>query len=196
MKRVAYCLFETPLGSCGIAWSEVGDSSSLPAVAFLQLPEASAKMTESRIARITGASTPSQPPSPIAAVIEIVRLHLEGKPQDFRDVTLDLEGVGPFARLVFEAARNIPAGETRTYGEIAKALNQAAARAVGQALGRNPIALIIPCHRVLAAGGKTGGFSAHGGRSTKARILAIEAVTLKFPAPLKSQGSLWKAIVP
>jgi len=119
---------------------------------------------------------------------------LGGKAQDFSDVTLDLGGTGLFARRVYEAARNIPAGETRTYGEIAKALNQpAAAQAVGQALGRNPIPLIIPCHRVVAACGKAGGFSAHGGRSTKARILEIEGVTLESRATSKYQGNLWEA---
>ena len=180
MKRISYCLFETPLGSCGIAWSEHGDFSSAPAVAFFQLPEASPEQTESRIAQISGARKPSAPASQIADIIERVRRHLQGKAEDFRDVPLDLERAGPFARQVYEAARNIPAGRTKTYGEIAKALNQpAAAQAVGQALGRNPIALIIPCHRVLSAGGKAGGFSAHGGQSTKARMLAIEGVTLE-----------------
>ena len=102
---------------------------------------------------------------------------LEGVPglvQWGDDVAVDLDGAESFARQVYEAARQIPAGQTRTYGEIAKALRESDARAVGQALGKNPIPLIIPCHRVLAAGGKTGGFSAPGGRATKARLLAIE----------------------
>src|SRR5207237_8117768 len=92
-----------------------------------------------------------------------------------RDRVGDVKGAVHSARQGSEAAREIPAGQTRTYGEIARALGQPReAQAVGQALGKNPIALIIPCHRVVAAGGKSGGFSAHGGRATKARILAVE----------------------
>src|SRR6266852_150608 len=103
-----------------------------------------------------------------------------------------VEGADRFARQVYEAAREIQAGETRTYGELAKALGQpAAARDVGQALARNPIALIIPCHRVVAAGGKPGGFSAHGGRATKARMLAIEGATKpdSFDSPSRKGDS-------
>ncbi|MBZ5661050.1 MAG: methylated-DNA--[protein]-cysteine S-methyltransferase [Acidobacteriia bacterium] len=197
MKRAPYCLFETTLGSCGIAWTENGDSSSLPAVAFFQLPESSEKLTQIRMERVCGAYQPAKPPAMIDVVMKRVRLHLEGKPQDFRDVPLDLEDAGSFARRVYEAARDIPAGETRTYGEIAKLLKQpAAARAVGQALGRNPIPLIIPCHRVLAAGGKAGGFSAPGGRLTKARILALEGVTLEPPSLPKLQRTFWEITRP
>jgi O-6-methylguanine DNA methyltransferase len=181
MKQIAYCLFETQLGSCGIAWRERGDKSNAPAVTWFQLPGATAKATESRIARHSGARAPSAPPPPIAEVIQKVRKHLQGETQDLRNIPLDLDGVGPFARKVYEAARKIPAGETVTYGQLAKALGRPkAARAVGQALGRNPIALIVPCHRVQAAGGKPGGFSAHGGCTTKAKMLAMEGVDLQI----------------
>jgi O-6-methylguanine DNA methyltransferase len=179
MKPLAYCLFETPLGCCGIAWSERGNQ---PAVTFLQLPEATVEMTESRLAQDSGARPSSAPPPEISRIIERVRKHLQGDVQDFWDVAIDLEGAGLFARRVYAAARQIPAGETRTYGEIAAALNRAgAARAVGQALGRNPVGLIIPCHRVLAAGGKPGGFSAYGGRATKTRLLEIEGALAERP---------------
>jgi len=194
MKHIAYCLFETPLGSCGIAWSQPGNSPTPPAVTLLQLPEATRKMTESRIARSAGARKSSAPPPQVAAVIERVRKHLQGDAQDFLDITLDLDGADPFARQVYQAARRIPAGQTRTYGELATALRRpAAARAVGQALGRNPIGLIIPCHRVVAAGGKPGGFSAHGGRATKARMLAIEGVTFEPPPSIRSERDLRRA---
>jgi len=194
MKHIAYCLFETPLGSCGIAWSQPVSSRTSPAVTLLQLPEATREMTESRIARNAGARKSSAPPPQIVEMIKRVRRHLQGYLQDFRDVTLGLDGAGPFARLVYQAARQIPAGQTRTYGELAKAVSQpAAARAVGQALARNPIGLIIPCHRVLAAGGQPGGFSAHGGRSTKARMLAIEGVTFGPPPTIKSERDLRRA---
>jgi methylated-DNA-[protein]-cysteine S-methyltransferase len=177
MKQVAYCLFETPLGWCGIAWRE-GDGAP-PAVTLLQLPEATRKMTESTMARRCGAGKASVAPPEIAAVIKKVGEHLQGEVRDFLDIELDLDGAGSFARRVYEAARKVPPGQTTTYGELARALNRPkAARAVGQALGRNPVAIIIPCHRVLAAGGKPGGFSAHGGRATKARLLDIEGATL------------------
>jgi O-6-methylguanine DNA methyltransferase len=178
MKQVAYCLFDTPLGWFGIAWREGGKSGTPPAVAFLQLPEATAKKTEARIGRNSGAGEASAPPPRIAAVIERVCRHLHCEVQDFQDVAVDLDGAGPFARRVYEAARQIPPGQTTSYGELAKALGRpTAARAVGQALGKNPIALIIPCHRVLGAGGKLGGFSAHGGLATKEKLLAIEGAT-------------------
>jgi O-6-methylguanine DNA methyltransferase len=181
MKQVAYCLFETPLGSCGIAWRESGGKSDAAAVTWFQLPAATVKATESRIARHSGAREPSAPPASIAEVIRKVRKHLQGEAQDLRNIQLDLNGVGPFARKVYEAARKIPAGKTTTYGQLAKALGRPkAARAVGQALGRNPIALIVPCHRVQAAGGKPGGFSAHGGCATKAKMLAMEGVALEI----------------
>ena len=180
MKQIDYCLFEAPLGTFGIAWSERENSSAPPAVAFLQLPEATTGRTESRIQQQSGAGNASVPPPRIAEVIERVRKHLEGEVQDFQDVLLDLDGSPPFARRVYQAARKIPVGQTMTYGELARAAGgPAAARAVGQALRKNPIALIIPCHRVLAAGGSLGGFSAHGGRATKTRMLAIEGVTFE-----------------
>lgn len=176
-RPLAYCLFETSLGYCGIAWREAGDSQTPPAVTLFQLPEATPALTEEKIAVDCGGRR-SEPPPAIADVISKVCKHLAGDPQDFRDITLDLGAAGPFAQRVYAAIRDIPPGQTRTYGEIAKALNRpAAARAVGQALGKNPIALIIPCHRVLAAGGKPGGFSAYGGHATKTRMLAIEGFT-------------------
>jgi methylated-DNA-[protein]-cysteine S-methyltransferase len=194
MKHIAFCLFETPLGSCGIAWSQSMSSRPPPAVTLLQLPEATREMTESRIARSAGARRSSAPPPHIAAVIERVRRHLQGDVQDFFDITIDLDGTDSFALQVYQAARRIPAGQTRTYGELAKAVNRpAAARAVGQALGRNPIGFIIPCHRIVAVGGKPGGFSAHGGRATKARMLAIEGVTFEPPPTIKSERDLRRA---
>ena len=181
MKHSAYCLFATPLGWCAIAWNEDPASSIPYAVTSFQLPEATAELTESRIAQTSRAFKSSQPPSQINIIISRVCKHLKGELQDFRDIPVDLEGVGPFVQKVCEAAREIPAGKTVTYAELAHALGQpAAVRAVGQALGRNPIPLIIPCHRVLAAGGKPGGFSANGGRATKAKLLAIEGAVVNL----------------
>ena len=136
-------------------------------------------MTESRIVGKSGASKSDSPPRAIAEIIERVCRHFDGEIQDFSDIDLDLEESPTFARRVYKAARKIPIGQTRTYGQIAKAAGSpGAARAVGQALGQNPIALIVPCHRVLAAGGKTGGFSAHGGCATKARMLELEGANV------------------
>lgn len=175
MKLSSYCLFETPLGPCGIAWRDPADFRSQPVVTFIQLPEATPRATESRIARKSGSSRPSSPPPRIAEIIGRIRLHLQGEIQDFRDVAVDWNSVAPFFRQIYEAAREIPAGQTRTYGEIAKAVGQpAAAQEVGQAMAKNPVPIIVPCHRVAGAGGKAGGFSAHGGRATKAKLLALE----------------------
>lgn len=192
MKHLAYCLFPTPVGPIGLAWNNDRESRGVPAVAFLQLPEAVPQATEARIARCAGAQTQAVPPPAIAELIEKICRHLRGDLQDFRGVALDLRAVPAFDQAVYAAAANIPAGQTSTYGELAKSLGQpGAARAVGQALGRNPIPLIIPCHRVLAAGNKPGGFSAHGGRAMKARLLVIEgaAVNAYLDFPGNGPGS-------
>ena len=182
MKKAAYCLFETPLGTCGIAWRETPDSRLQAVVTAVQLPEATPQATDSRIARKSGLSQHGAPPQQIAELIEKIRKHLQGNLQDFRGVALDLEDVEPFFRQVYEATREIPTGQTRTYGEIAKAVGQpSAAQQVGQAMARNPVPIIVPCHRVSAAGGKLGGFSAPGGPATKAKLLAIEGALVNLP---------------
>ncbi len=187
MKDATYCVFETPLGWCGVAWTDGAKPGAGPAVRFFQLPESSEKATAARIARKTGAREAAAPPPSIKALIKAVKKHLKGDVQDFDGIALDLDGVDPFARGVYEIARQIPTGQTRTYGDIAKALNLPnAARDVGEALGKNPIALIVPCHRVVAAGGKPGGFSAHGGQATKAKMLALEGATIGPPITIKS----------
>jgi len=182
MKNAVYSLFETAIGACGIAWRETVDSASQAVVTAVQLPEATAQATASRIARKAGSNRAGAPPPEIAAVIEKIRLHLEGKTQDFRGIAVDLEGATPFFRRVYEITREIPPGQTRTYGEIAKAAGQpAAAQEVGQAMAKNPVPIIVPCHRVSAAGGKLGGFSAPGGPATKAKLLALEGASINLP---------------
>ena len=182
MKKTAYCLFETPLGACGIAWREAAEPSSQAVVTAVQLPETTAQGTESRIARKAGSNQRSVPPPEIAAVIEKIRLHLGGEVQDLRTVAVDLSEVSPSFRQIYEATRQIPPGQTRTYGEIAKAVGQpGAAQEVGQAMAKNPVPIIVPCHRVSAAGGKLGGFSAPGGPATKAKLLALEGATVNLP---------------
>lgn len=182
MKKAAYCLFETSLGACGIAWRQAANSNSQAAVTHIQLPEATPQATASRIARKASSHQRSTPPPEIAAIIEKIRKHLQGEVQDFRSVALDLENVEPFFRQIYEATREIPPGQTRTYGEIAKAVGQpTAAQDVGQAMAKNPVPIIIPCHRVSAAGGKLGGFSAPGGPATKAKLLALEGAPVNLP---------------
>jgi methylated-DNA-[protein]-cysteine S-methyltransferase len=176
---MAYCLFDTALGVCGIAWREAEGADAAPAVTRFQLPEATAAETDSILAERARAEGVAAPPPAVAEVIERVRRHFRGDLQDFSGVRVEPDGAGPFARTVYAAARNIPAGQVRTYGELARTLNRpTAARAVGQALGRNPVPLIIPCHRVLGASGKLHGFSAHGGIATKAWMLRIEGLDL------------------
>ena len=145
-KPACYCLFETPLGTCGIAWRGGVESRSRPVVTAVQLPESTRGATESRIARKSGANRPSVPPPEIAAIAERVRLHLGGEVQDLGSVPVDLSDVAPFFRQVYQAAREIPAGQTRTYGEIAKAVGRPnAAQEVGQAMAKNPVPILIPC---------------------------------------------------
>ncbi|MEU1850936.1 methylated-DNA--[protein]-cysteine S-methyltransferase [Streptomyces sp. NPDC019990] len=163
-----FTLFDTAIGECGIAWNERG-------VACVALPGHDRGQTYDRLARaVPGAVESPAPPSVRTAVSDIVR-HLRGGAGDLTAIDLDMSGVSPFHRQVYEAARSIPPGKTLTYGEIARQLGRpGAARAVGQALGRNPFAVVVPCHRVVAAGGRLGGFSASGGVTTKLGLLAIE----------------------
>ncbi|MFZ5890422.1 MAG: methylated-DNA--[protein]-cysteine S-methyltransferase [Myxococcota bacterium] len=172
MARYAYALFNTALGRCGIGWSERG-------VALVQLPEANESLTRARISkRLQGAEATPPPPS-IAAAIEAIQALLRGEPRDLAEIELDMDGVPDFHQRVYRAARRVGPGKTISYGEIARRIGSpGSARAVGQALGRNPFAIVVPCHRVLAAGG-VGGFSANGGTSTKLRMLSIEGAVLE-----------------
>jgi methylated-DNA-[protein]-cysteine S-methyltransferase len=115
------------------------------------------------------------PPVDVHAACDAIRALLAGEPRDLAEIVLDYEDVPDFHRRVYEIARRIAPGSTRSYGEIAAELgDKGLSRAVGQALGHNPFAPVVPCHRVLAAGGKPGGFSAHGGAAAKLRMLMIE----------------------
>lgn len=167
-----FALFDTAIGPCGLAWGARG-------LLAVQLPEANAEATRMRVRRRGSGLSEQDPPAAIKDVIEAIVTHLQGQARDFAAVALDMESLPAFHRLVYAAARRIPSGETRSYGEIAKMVGEpGAARAVGQALGRNPFPIIVPCHRVLAAGGAPGGFSARGGATTKFKILAIEGAVL------------------
>jgi methylated-DNA-[protein]-cysteine S-methyltransferase len=174
-----YCLFDTALGAFGIAWSEAG-------LCRLQLPERDSARAERRL-RVAGAGfEASEPTSAVAAAIAEIRRYLSGERAEFAGVPLDLSGIDPFHQEVYRTARRrVSWGKVTTYGELARLAGaQGEAREVGQALARNPIAIIIPCHRVLAKGLKIGGFSAYGGVLTKRRLLALEGVSLDEDAPL------------
>ena len=168
-----YALFDTAIGRCGIAWRN-GDAGAT--VAGVQLPESNESQTRSRMRRRFPGATEVVPPPIVQDAIDAIAALVAGEQRDLSDIVLDMDGVPDFHRRVYEAARTVPAGSTVSYGEIAKQMGDAGtARAVGQALGRNPFAIIVPCHRVVAANGKLGGFSANGGVTTKVRLLTIEA---------------------
>jgi methylated-DNA-[protein]-cysteine S-methyltransferase len=178
MTAEGFAIFETPIGACGITWSARG-------VVGLQLPAASAEATRARIQRRWPSAAETRPPPGMQRAIDRVLALLRGEAVDFVDIPLDLEAAPEFHRKVYEVARAIPPGHTMTYGEIARRLGVPhEAREVGQALGRNPIAIIVPCHRVLGADGKMGGFSATGGVATKRRILEIEGASAIGAGPL------------
>jgi methylated-DNA-[protein]-cysteine S-methyltransferase len=161
-------LFETAVGDCGIAWNETG-------VCGMALPESSDTALLSYLRRPHPDAHVCEPPPAIQHVIDRVRGLLAGERDDLRDIEVDLAALPDFSRRVLELTREVGPGETTTYGEIAKRLGSPhAAREVGQALGHNPVPIIVPCHRVLGAGGKLVGFSAPGGVATKLKLLAIE----------------------
>ena len=165
---VTFTLFDTAIGRCGVAWRECG-------IVGVQLPESRDSATRQRLLERFPSALEGLPPSDVQQAVDGIVALLRGEPHDLSTVALDMKGVPAFHRRVYELARTIPPGETLSYGEIATRLSEpAAARAVGQALGRNPFAIVVPCHRVLAAGGMIGGFSANGGITTKLRILSIE----------------------
>lgn len=188
-----FLLFDTAIGRCGIAWSERGLTAvALPGPSDAQLRGWLLRRTPGAVEhddapRRAEASSPDAvaapaalPPLAVRARDGIVAL-LGGADDDLADVPLDTEGLAPFHARVYEAARKIRPGETTTYGALAAALgaDHGAARAVGQALGANPWPIVVPCHRITAAGGRTGGFSAPGGVATKLRILDVERAHAK-----------------
>jgi methylated-DNA-[protein]-cysteine S-methyltransferase len=168
MTDPSFTIFETAIGSCGVAWGERG-------IVAVQLPMSSAEKTRQRLHQRCGDIREGPPPAPVQHAIDGMTELLAGKPNDLSDVVLDLAGVPEFNRKVYDMARKIPPGKTLSYGDIARRLGGVElSRDVGQALGHNPCPVVVPCHRVLAAGGKPGGFSANGGVATKLKMLAIE----------------------
>jgi O-6-methylguanine DNA methyltransferase len=180
MTGHGFTLFDTSIGRCGIAWSSQG-------IVGLQLPESKESETRARLLRHHPEAIEASPPPDIQKALDCVVALLAGEAADLSIAVLDMQHVPPFHRRVYEAARAVPPGATLSYGEIAKQMGaENSARAVGQALGRNPFAVVVPCHRVLSANGRIGGFSANGGIATKLRMLSIEA------ALASGQGALFQ----
>lgn len=163
-----FALFDTEIGRCGIAWGERG-------LLGVQLPEADDTRTRARILQKAPGAQEAPMPANIHQACDAMAELLRGEAMDLSFIAVDLEKIPDFNRSVYDIARTIAPGETLTYGDIATRLgDKLLSRAVGKALGENPFPIVIPCHRVLAANGKTGGFSANGGVTTKFRMLAIE----------------------
>jgi methylated-DNA-[protein]-cysteine S-methyltransferase len=168
MSELSFALFGTALGACAIVWSARG-------IAAVQLPEASEGATRGRVSRRFPVARETAPPPSVQHAIDGITALLAGEKCALTDIVIDDEGQAEFNRRVYAIVRKVPPGATITYGEIADRLgDKTLARAVGQAMGENPTPIIMPCHRVMAAGGKTGGFSAPGGVVTKLQLLTIE----------------------
>lgn len=181
--EVLFCLFDTTIGRCAIAWTIRG-------VVGVLLPEREDGAMRARLLRRHRDARESAPPKDVERAIASMVALIAGEPRDLSDVVLDFAGVPEFNRRVYALARTIKPGMTLTYGAIAARLGEPDARGVGEALGHNPCPIIVPCHRVVAAGGKTGGFSAPGGAATKRRLLAIEGATDDPPTLFDQHGGL------
>lgn len=172
MSQPSFSLFETAIGTCAVAWTDRG-------LVWVQLPEASVDATRRRATLRTPDAREVKPKGQVRRAIARMQAHLAGELDALTDLALDDAHLPAFHRRVYAALRDVGPGHTVGYGELAAlAGSPAAARAVGQAVGKNPFPLIVPCHRVLGAGGRPGGFSAHGGVETKRRMLEIEGVRL------------------
>jgi methylated-DNA-[protein]-cysteine S-methyltransferase len=173
-----YLIFETAGGFCGIAWSNAG-------ITRFQLPARSAEATERNLLRRLQGAQPGSPTKEVLEIVAAVQRYFEGEQVDFSDIRLVLDDQDDFFRRIYAATRQVVWGHTTTYGTLAKEVGAGpeAARDVGQAMAKNPVPLLIPCHRVLSAGGKVGGFSAPGGSVAKIRMLELEGVHLGPPPP-------------
>ncbi len=183
MSTTSFALFDTAVGECALAWSDVG-------LVGTWLPSADPATLRAKIERRWPAAVESEPSGAIAETIASIQRLLDGVPVDLRAVPLDWRAVPEPARRVYEIAREIEPGRVVTYGTIARQLGgDVDARSVGQALGANPFAIVVPCHRVIAADGRLGGFSAPGGTALKQRILAIEQARPDGPPGLFDEVS-------
>jgi methylated-DNA-[protein]-cysteine S-methyltransferase len=163
-----YSIFDTSVGRCGIAWGRSG-------IVGMRLPEAREIETRRRLLLQFPEARETRPPVDVEQAIEGIVTLLAGTPCDLSDVLLDMAAVPAFHRRVYETVRLIPHGQTRTFAELAVRLGASGAvHAVGQAINRNPFAILVPCHRTLVTAGHTSGFAGNGGIVTKFSLLAIE----------------------
>jgi len=178
-----YHPFETAHGFAALAWNAGGVSS-------FRLPAASAEETRRSLLRRLPDAIEADLSREMAIVVDAAKRYFEGERVDFSNVPVDLGQRGRLFAQIYDVVRRLGWGETTTYGGVAKAIGEGpeVARDVGQAMAKNPVPLIIPCHRVLAAGGKLGGFSAPGGSATKQRMLEMEGRPAAPAQPL--QGTL------
>ena len=168
MSGRGYTIFDTSVGRCGIAWGDLG-------VLGVQLPEAREIETRRRLFQLFPDARELRPSPDIQSAIEGIVALLRGKAADFSEVRLDMTGIPPFNARVYDFTRSIPRGETMTYGEVAARLGASGAvQSVAQAISKNPFMVIVPCHRVLEAGGYADRISAYGGSISKRRLLSIE----------------------
>jgi len=178
MTAQAFAIFETALGACALAWGEGG-------LIGVRFPDPDPAALQAAVRRAWSEAAPAEPSGVVAQTVLDIQAHCRGEPRDYAETQLDFGSASDFHRQVYAAARAIPCGQTLTYGEMAARIGApGAARAVGEALGRNPLPIIVPCHRILAAGGGKGGFSAPGGVAAKMRLLQLEGALAVERLPL------------
>ena len=165
---LGYAIFDTGVGRCGIVWSDAG-------IVAVQLPEARELDTRRRLYRLYPEAREMRPPPMVETAIQGIAAALRGRDADFSEIALDWEGISLFNQRVYEFARSIPRGETRTYDEVAAAMRRTGAEfSVAQAIAKNPFMIIVPCHRVLEAGHYADKISPYGGTISKRHLLSIE----------------------
>lgn len=175
---ICYALFDTAIGWAGLAWGDRG-------LVGVHLPETDPETARRSFVRRFPDAVEAPVPPHLDKTVADIRALLRGEKPDLLDAPIDASRTPAFHARVYDIARAIPPGETRTYGEVALRLgDKLLAREVGQALGKNPWPIVVPCHRVTAAGGKPGGFSARGGVNTKLKLLAIEGAAAAAQADL------------
>ena len=178
MAGRGYTIFDTMIGRCGIAWGDSG-------VIGVQLPEAREIETRRRLFRFYPEARELRPPLNVELAIEGIVVLLRGEAADLSEVMLDMTGIPAFNARVYAFTRTIPRGETRSYGEVASTLRASGAvHSVAQAISRNPFMIVVPCHRVLEAGGYADRISPHGGTISKRRLLSIEGANMTFSKTL------------
>ena len=178
MAGRGYTIFDTMIGRCGIAWGDSG-------VIGVQLPEAREIETRRRLFRLYPEARELRPPLNVGLAIDGIVALLRGKAADLSEVMLDMTGIPAFNARVYQFTRTIPRGETRSYGEVAAGLRATGAvHSVAQAISRNPFMIVVPCHRVLEAGGYADRISPNGGTISKRRLLSIEGANMTFSKTL------------